>query len=336
MQKRSPIFLILLISAIVAQVSCINTGNQTLRNQTSGGSIRSRLAEVFNLFRHDQNFQHAQSWFPPIKHPQLYWDHRGRPHKTFKMGKLTGTGYFSKVYKGQDLIQKSECAVKVLYKHNYTYDESRMTLEHEFQVLQALPKNDSHICAYRRFQQTNRHIYQIFDFCPGEILYNLFKPRRPEAEAKQIAWAVLEAIRALHSYGIYHMDFSHHNILMYKGKARLLDFGSAVIGDVPRMSYVLAAPGYEPPEDFLGTKRTPSKVDTWFMGHHIFQLVYGDVWAFGSNTDWDYIQRTIKGKVKYPYPPSPILRDLLSKIFVPEPKRITLEEIAAHPWFSTK
>ena len=307
-----------------------------------GGSLAHLLAQpemvihggsIENAPIYDDNRDNPGHWVPTIARPQIYWPQNpGKPDNiaaSILIQSEIGSGTFSTVYWAKDLERGDKAVVKVLSKDFYFKYSRRMEVENELLVLAALPKNDPNICGYRRFLQDDRFIYQVLDYCEGTTLTKQLSARS-EKEARPLVKKILEALIHLHSLHFYHMDFNDSNMLVHEGRIRILDFGRTIMHNV-RRHYNAGAYGFHTPERLLSKESLPSLFDTWYMGVLIFRVVYND-FPFGFKLNADYTKKALSGKVKYPTPPSPELADLLSKIFVKEKKRITLNEIAKHPW----
>ena len=305
--------------------------------------FRSKMANlpVQNLVKvtHAQAYQDDSLtygyWIPEIADPVIYWpENPGTPDKieaSFKLGPLLKSTNVSDVYDATDLLTGTKAAVKVLNKSNYNTYSRRQEAENELLVLESLPKDDPHMTGFRRYLQDDEHIYQIFDLFKATKVAKLVKAQS-ESVARPIAEKVLGALQAMHSYNFYHMDFHDGNVFIQGDIGVIVDFSTAVIGDEKHI-YKTKQDRYETPERILNLPSTPSKIDVWYLGHIIYRLVYGD-YAFGSELNEEYEKRVIAGTPIFPTSPSAELDDLLTQIFVRDDDRLTLAEVAAHPWFT--
>ncbi|KAK9479534.1 kinase-like domain-containing protein [Lipomyces japonicus] len=90
---------------------------------------------------------------------------------------------------------------------------------------------------------------------------------------------------------------------------------------------------YVSPE-LLTEKSTGKSSDIWAFGCILFQLISGKP-PFKASNEYQTFQKIIK--LDYQFPPTfaPVAKDLVSKLIVTEPsKRLTIEQIKAHPFFS--
>jgi serine/threonine protein kinase len=302
--------------------------------------FRSKMANlpVENLVKvaHAQTYQDdrltCDHWIPEITNPGIYWPESPRtPDKfelSFTLGRKLGSG---NVYEAMDLVTGTVVVVKIFAKSSYNTYSKRQEIENELLVLSSLPKDNPHICGFQRYLQDDEYIYQILDVCEGAKLKKLVQARS-EAEARRIAKIVLKALEALHSYNIYHLDLNDGNILIHNGVARLIGFSRGVIGDEKHV-YNTADNEYQTPERILNLPSTPSKIDVWYLGHIIYKWVYAG-FVFGNELNDEYEKKVLAGTPTFPTPPSDELKDLLTRIFVRDNNRLTLAQVAAHPWFT--
>lgn len=75
----------------------------------------------------------------------------------------------------------------------------------------------------------------------------------------------------------------------------------------------------------------------WGLGVLLYEMLFGGLPFNHSKTDIRDYSASISS-LKWKYPKSSIVgqepRDLISKILVPQERRISLEDVRLHPWFS--
>lgn len=146
---------------------------------------------------------------------------------------------------------------------------------------------------------------------------------------------VLLTLEYLHNQNIVYRDLKPENIVLSmsdRGHIKLVDFGFAkqFKSNNHRTNTNCGTPAYIAPEVLRGNFEHSFEVDIWGLGVLMVELVSGQTPFQAENTQGVYekinlCQPTYNKKV------GPMLRDLLSKIFVPDPeRRISLAEIKEH------
>lgn len=84
---------------------------------------------------------------------------------------------------------------------------------------------------------------------------------------------------------------------------------------------------YRSPEMLQRERCCGPELDVWSLGVTIYSL------CCGKFPFWEDINAKIQ-KIEYPMPPSfsPDLQDLIRKILCPRKNRLSLDQIAGHPW----
>eukprot|EP00934_Nitzschia_sp_Nitz4_P008178 Nitzschia sp. Nitz4//scaffold89_size161592//76585//79225//NITZ4_002380-RA/size161592-snap-gene-0.175-mRNA-1//-1//CDS//3329559622//8168//frame0 len=208
---------------------------------------------------------------------------------------LLGKGGFSEVWRGYDLVELREVAVKIHQldprwpdskKENYTKHVSR-----EYEIHRSV-RHPRIVSLYDVFEIDNNSFATVLECCKGTDLDTLLKSKRrlPEAQARALLVQVLLGMKYLSEpsgdrQGIIHYDLKPGNILFDEnGDAKITDFGLSKIVDAPdpAESMELTSQGagtywYLPPECFITTERVriSNKVDVWSIGVIFYQMLYG-------------------------------------------------------------
>ena len=160
---------------------------------------------------------------------------------------------------------------------------------------------------------------------------------------------LISAVGYMHSRNVAHRDIKPENILLCDEDLKLADFGLAVLfghnGQRKPCQTVCGSPPYMAPEiipkdGFTGRKTEPYEgdvADIWSCGIVLFVLLVG-------NTPWDEPTRNsdefndyVRGNTteglwsKIPLQTRSLLRGMLR---VDSKKRMSLEEVRRHPWFT--
>lgn len=237
---------------------------------------------------------------------------RSRPnlHDRYVLDHLLGKGGFSEVWKGFDLQELREVAVKIHQldprwsdskKENYTKHVAR-----EYEIHRNV-RHDRIVSLYDVFEIDTNSFATVLECCQGTDLDTLLKRKKrlPERHARAILLQILNGMKYLSSpsgtrQGIIHYDLKPGNILFDEnGDAKITDFGLSKIVDTSELggdnntnnfssgpggeSMELTSQGagtywYLPPECFVtgeGVPRISNKVDVWSIGVIFYQMLYG-------------------------------------------------------------
>ena len=172
--------------------------------------------------------------------------------------------------------------------------------------------------------------------------------RLDEDEARRLFAQLVEAVRAIHDLGFCHRDVKPENAIVCEdGNLRLIDFGLAK-GLESAKTRAVGTPDYMSPElldklDRDGKVRTEkydaAACDVWSSGVFLFIMLTGR-YPFQDPNRPNNVKATLQNIVKGNVAPlrvdvSDDVRDLLRCMLTPDPrKRITLKQVAKHPWLS--
>jgi serine/threonine protein kinase len=186
---------------------------------------------------------------------------------------------------------------------------------------------------------TDLHIFFVMEYLErGSLLdypstYGLLS----EVEARRYFWQIQATLDYLHDVRkIAHRDLKPENSLLDRHhNLRLIDFGlsNSFSDEIPDFLSICGSPAYAAPE-LLNGQRYTKAVDIWSAGVVLYSFVTGAL-PFG-----DPVPAKMLTKIAYSDPLcpdfiSPPLIDFLRKLFQRDAKRrITIQGIKAHPWFS--
>ena len=149
---------------------------------------------------------------------------------------------------------------------------------------------------------------------------------------------VLLGLEYLHAHNIVYRDLKPENLVISmteRGHIKLVDFGFAKRLTAPgqRTFTNCGTPAYIAPEVLLGHNGHGPEADVWSLGVLMVELVSGQTPFHADSTDEMY-EKINACAPEYGKAVTRPLRDLLSKIFVPDPEvRISLERMKAHKVF---
>ena len=148
------------------------------------------------------------------------------------------------------------------------------------------------------------------------------------------ATETLLALQYLHQRHIIYRDLKPENIVLSmteRGHLKLVDFGFAksLKSKSQKTMTNCGTPAYIAPE-ILKNVQYSYEVDVWSFGVLMVEIVSGQS-PFQAETTTEIYEKVVKCEPTYSYLVGPQLRDLLSKIFVPDQEnRLTFKEIKQH------
>jgi len=173
----------------------------------------------------------------------------------------------------------------------------------------------------------------------GELFdYIVEKTRIPQAEACRFFQSIIAGVRYIHSLNIVHRDLKPENLLLdFNKNIKIVDFGLSNTFDKKSNELLKTAcgsPCYAAPEMIAGNQYCGEKIDVWSCGVILYALLCGYLPFEDSDTTILY-KKILRGKFETPKEYlDDDAEDLICKILVQDPeKRISLDEIEAHPWF---
>ena len=165
-----------------------------------------------------------------------------------------------------------------------TYDQMREKFYKEAQRLALL--EDPHIVEVNDFFEENQTAYYIMKLVDGQSLLATMKQTGhpfTEQQIQKILPQILDALKYVHSNGLFHLDIKPGNIMQnIQGHCWLIDFGaskqlSATESQTLSTSTGLCyTPGYAPSEQINGnTKRIGAWTDIYALGATLYNMLTG-------------------------------------------------------------
>lgn len=274
--------------------------------------------------------------------------HREVRFGNYILGSTLGEGEFGKVKLGwrKDGKLPNQVAIKLIKRDTIIKDsELEIKIHREINSLKII--NHPNIVNLVEVMKSGKYIGIVLEYASGGELFDYILNHKylKENIAKKFFAQLVSGVDYLHSKGLIHRDLKLENLLLDKNKNIIItDFGfvnSFTNGSLMKTS--CGSPCYAAPE--LVLTQTPyqgKKVDIWSLGIILYAMLAGYL-PFDddpSNEDgsdiiklYHYICKT---PLTFPEYISPLPRDLLRKIIIPDPKkRIDINAIRNHPWLST-
>lgn len=224
------------------------------------------------------------------------------------------------------------------------------------------PKDQEHLIQEIKLQFCLRHpnlvrLYEIYDgptsffliqeLVPGDDLVKVLAGHAdrqqpiPEAVARDYFHQIASAVAYMHQLGVCHRDLKLDNCLLANEQGqtvvKICDFGLAAQfktdeeQSTAKNTTTCGSELYMAPEISSG-EYDGSLVDVWALGVILYALITLN-FPFDHPNKNELRALIQSARVDYPSWMGSEVKDLLMKIFVPNPEeRITIEGILEHPW----
>ena len=267
-------------------------------------------------------------------------------HKNYQFLRILGHGHFGTVREATHLSSTKHMrfAVKSIPKEKIhprgTYSAGLIYMRQELEVLRMV--DHPNVIKCHEIYEDQRYVHIVMELCTGGDLFDrlINHGQFNEKETAQIMKQIVPAVGYLHSMNICHRDLKADNFLYETGEdsadVKIIDFGLARKFGVEKMHTVVGTPYYMAPEVLRGNYG--KECDVWSLGVLLYLLLSGRP-PFFALFEEDIFKKIHSGKFNFKGEEwensSPQVKDLISRMLVVDTMhRITLEEVATHPWFS--
>jgi serine/threonine protein kinase len=264
---------------------------------------------------------------------------------------LLGNGNFAKVYEAKHCATRASFAVKVLDKDRV---QNRLDdMVQEFKVLRKV-RHPNIIRLYGAYE-TRQHLYLVTELAAGGPL---LKRRKPIAESvlsedvvTRHTYAMLDAVRYMHSMHCVHRDLKPDNVLLSDttedATIKIVDMGLSKYhedGNAP-LRTLCGTHEYLAPEVVqvgLGKAKGYGKaIDVWAVGLMTYMMLFGpNPFARKSGRSRNVAEtHAAIVKCKWAFPDGNSLsergKDFIGRLLWPVPEgRSTAEEAMRHSWLA--
>lgn len=210
-------------------------------------------------------------------------------------------------------------------------------LEREIAVMKLL-EHPNIVRLYDVWENRNE-LYLIMEYADGGELFHFVDERKGllEDETVYIFRQIVSALLYCHRLLICHRDLKPENILLNQKdlSVKLIDFGMAALQPEGRLlSTPCGSPHYAAPEVVSSKPYDGTQADVWSCGVILYVMLTGTTpYNYSPDGDIRLLFRDI-ARAHYWMPPDLSLeaKDLIKRIFVPDPRRrITMDGIWDHP-----
>ncbi|KKK17943.1 hypothetical protein P175DRAFT_0494394 [Aspergillus ochraceoroseus IBT 24754] len=249
----------------------------------------------------------------------------------YTLGRLIGKGSFGKVYLASHKLTNGS---KVVLKSS-SKDDTNLAREihHHRQFLHP------HIARLYEVIVTEKLVWLVLEYCPGDELYNYLLQNGPLHidKVKKIFTQLVGAVAYVHSKSCVHRDLKLENILLDKHEnVKLCDFGFTreYEGKASYLQTFCGTVCYSAPEMLKAEKYAGEKVDVWSLGIILYALIAGEL-PFDEDDDQVTKARILTEEPtfndKFTADAKALINLLLSKRPLLRP---SLSDILAHPFLS--
>ncbi|HKA18192.1 MAG TPA: serine/threonine-protein kinase [Blastocatellia bacterium] len=196
--------------------------------------------------------------------------------RRYRIVGLLGKGGMGEVYKAEDLKLEQTVALKFLPAAIAL--EGGMLARFHNEVRVARQVSHPAVCRVYDIGEVDGRHFLSMEFIDGEDMSTLLRRigRVPGDKAVELARQICAGLAAAHDLGVLHRDLKPANIMIDgRGKARITDFGLAVVAEELRSEDVLVGtPAYMAPEQLAG-KEVTRRSDIYALGLVLYELFTG-------------------------------------------------------------
>ncbi|KAJ1965160.1 hypothetical protein H4R35_007084, partial [Dimargaris xerosporica] len=265
----------------------------------------------------------------------------------YLLQKRLGSGSYAVVFLAQCQRTYAQYAIKCLSKVSLSPDQ--LVLQRNEAALHQQVGHHRAVVALKRWFETSDWLFLVMEYVKGQdlydwIMYDSFAHSSPSSESrreqahrfaitKAIFMQTLDAVRFVHSRGVYHRDIKPENfILAPTHSVKLTDFGLAT-GKARSDEFECGSAPYMSPENRSTTRAfySTAKSDIWALGIIFLNLFYGVTpWSEpdcqASSSFAAFMQDGVQFLIDRVGCPYEVARFLCQRVFCREIVRCTLQE----------
>ena len=183
------------------------------------------------------------------------------------------------VYKAFDERLNRHAVLKTLFPETAASADMRRRLRAEAQAQAHLQPHGNVVSVYDLLED-EPDLFIAMEYVEGETLKEFLsarsQPAMPLAEAMAIFEQILTALEFVHRNGVIHRDVKPSNVMVSGGRVKLMDFGIALMADIPRQTTsLIGTPQYMSPEQFESSSKIDHRTDIYSAGIVLFEMLAG-------------------------------------------------------------
>ncbi|KAJ3445548.1 serine/threonine-protein kinase brsk2-like protein [Anaeramoeba flamelloides] len=228
-------------------------------------------------------------------------------------------------------------AVKIMTKKEFENRSETLERARREIAVQKLIKHPNLIKLYDVYE-TKNYFFMILEYIPGGELFDYIvkNVRIQSSEARKFFQQIIYAVEHLHLFSIAHRDLKPENLLLdNNNNIKIADFGMAKIIERKKLfQTTCGSPHYVSPELIKRKGYDGKKSDIWACGVILYAILCGCL-PFDEDEYQTLLLVITQGKFEFPEFLQENEKDLIQKMLIVDPKkRITIQEIKKHPWFT--
>jgi serine/threonine protein kinase len=196
---------------------------------------------------------------------------------------LLNVGGMAEVYRGRDVTNNRDVAVKVLPPMLAADPQYVVRFKHEAALVGKLAHPN--IVPIEYYGEEGQYLYLVMPLLDGSLRDLLNRGERIHpADTVFVGIQIASALAAVHALGLIHRDVKPDNILFDKGRVLLTDFGITrrIESDHAGHTTTLAGTGlpvgtpqYMAPEQLGGRQHVDHRADLYALGAVLYELLTG-------------------------------------------------------------
>lgn len=195
---------------------------------------------------------------------------------------LLGHGGMAAVYRGvpaETMDESESVAVKLLSRQLFAEPDFARRFQREVNAYQKLNHpNIVRVISWREMDASEEPPYIILELVPGQTLGRAIPPGGMNwKKARPLLEQIFAAVGFAHGQGVVHRDLKPDNIMVDRGRIKVMDFGLARSHDASQLTAtgtVLGTPAYMAPEQLSQSSADPA-VDQYALGAVAYRVLSG-------------------------------------------------------------
>uniref|UniRef100_A0A7S1THS8 Protein kinase domain-containing protein n=1 Tax=Compsopogon caeruleus TaxID=31354 RepID=A0A7S1THS8_9RHOD len=259
----------------------------------------------------------------------------------YTVGKVIGSGAYSKVRIGSSRESNELVAIKIIDKKNCP-ERDLVFLEREVDVV----KNINHQNVVKTYDvfETNDELYIVLEYMEGGMLYDIIAEEGSftEQNAADVFREMMQGLVYLHDKGIVHRDIKPENILCQNKSwplnVKWTDFGLAnfTSSGSNTLETQVGTPHFAAPELLRNEMYGPA-VDMWSCGIVLYNMLSGELPFDHESDPGEIFRQILQNEVPFPTKLweniSPEAKHLVKNLLQKNPEhRLNAHQVLRHPW----
>lgn len=234
----------------------------------------------------------------------------------YQVGELIGVGGMANVYKGFDILENREVAIKILKSEFYENEEFLRRFRNESRAISML--NHENIVKIYDVSFTEQVHFIVMELINGITLKEYIEQQKTLdwKEATYYTMQVLRALNHAHDNGIVHRDIKPQNVMLLSdGTIKITDFGIARFARSETRTITDRAIGsvhYISPEQAAGAP-IDQRTDLYSVGVMLFEMLTGKL-PFDAETPISVALQQIQAEPQKPRDINPDIPECLEQI----------------------